>query len=234
MSANSSHQILHRMVPLICQALTTSPTDEVIWLEGLRLLCDPKLHTAMTLTPSIWLPLLLRGLELSRPSTVILSALTVLGEMAETLEPMKSCLVKPLKALATDTESGLSGSDELALTVTRLGLVIRDGEHKQIGRPSSVSSTASRRLTSRLSGLRAILPSHPLPHSHRLLQTLATTLFWRRFWLAISHPRPVPFDMHGHRHCSLPHTTTRLFGYTVSSRQLWRQVRCPRWSSPRE
>jgi FKBP12-rapamycin complex-associated protein len=132
---NTSHHVLHRMVPLVCQALTTSPNDEVVWLDGLTLLSNNKLRTAMTLTSSIWLPLLLKGLEPSRPRPVIIAALSLLYQVAEILEPMKSCLLKPLRTLGKTTEIG--ETDELALAVGRFGLPVWNAQKQEIGRPGS-------------------------------------------------------------------------------------------------
>lgn len=137
MATNQSHHILHRMVPLICQALTTSPNDDVVWLEGLRLLCDPKLHTIMNLTPSIWLPLLLKGIDPARSPQIIAASLRALTEMAGTLEPMKSCLIKPLKALARHSDPAVATSEELIMTVEKLNLKITDHAKKIIGREVS-------------------------------------------------------------------------------------------------
>lgn len=139
MASNTSHHILHRMVPLICQSLLAAPQDEAVWLEGLGMLCNPKLHNAMSATSSIWLPLLLKGLETVRPRPVIIAALSLLGEMAATLEPMKSCLLKPLRALAKDTELGLAASDEMRYTVGKLGLLVYDSHNNPIGGSVSVS-----------------------------------------------------------------------------------------------
>ncbi len=138
MAGNTSHQMLHRMVPLICQALTTSPSDETVWLESLRLLSSPKLRSAMASTSSIWLPLLLKALDVSRPRTVTLAALKLLAEVSETLEPMKSCLLKPLRALGREKEA--SGMEELTTAYSRLGLVVWEDEKEQRMRPSAVST----------------------------------------------------------------------------------------------
>jgi len=127
------------MVPLICQSLLTAPSDEAVWLEGLEMLCNPKLYNAMSATASIWLPLLLKGLETTRPLTIILAALRLLGEMAATLEPMKSCLLKPLRTLGKNAELGLAESDELRYTVVKLGLSVYDAEKNPIRKHTSVS-----------------------------------------------------------------------------------------------
>lgn len=130
MSANRSHHVLHRMIPLICQALTTAISDgqdtldvqnEAIWLEGLRLLCNPKLRTALSITSSIWLPLLLKGLDSSRPTSVNVAALKLLAEVAEMLQPMKSCLTKPLRLLGKDQE--VCRTEELAMALEKLDML---------------------------------------------------------------------------------------------------------------
>ena len=183
MASNTSHHILHRMVPLICQSLLAAPQDEAVWLEGLGMLCNPKLHNAMSATSSIWLPLLLKGLETVRPRPVIIAALSLLGEMAATLEPMKSCLLKPLRALAKDTELGLAASDEMSYTVGKLGLLVYDSHNKPIGGSVSVSRVVSRSddSTPGLSRTHRYLPS---PRRLLQLQTLATSRSWPRFSLA--------------------------------------------------
>jgi FKBP12-rapamycin complex-associated protein len=109
------------MVPLICQALTSS-NDETVWLDGLRLLASLKLRTALSITASIWLPLLLKGLDVSRSSAVNTAALTLLGEVADQLKPMKSCLAKPLKALARHPVIGQS--QELLMVSLKLDMSI--------------------------------------------------------------------------------------------------------------
>jgi FKBP12-rapamycin complex-associated protein len=124
MSVNRSHHVLHRMVPLICQALTCS-SDETVWLDGLRLLASPKLRTALSITASIWLPLLLKGLDVSRSSSVNTAALHLLGEVADQLKPMKSCLAKPLKALARDPIISTTG--ELLAVSLKLDMSISPG-----------------------------------------------------------------------------------------------------------
>jgi hypothetical protein len=124
MSVNRSHHVLHRMVPLICQALTSS-NDETVWLDGLRLLASPKLKTALSITASIWLPLLLKGLDVSRSSAVNTAGLILLSEVADQLKPMKSCLAKPLKALSRDAKIG--NSQELVIVLLRLDMEVSPG-----------------------------------------------------------------------------------------------------------
>jgi hypothetical protein len=124
MSVNRSHHVLHRMVPLICQALTSS-NDETVWLDGLRLLASPKLKTALSITASIWLPLLLKGLDVSRSSAVNTAGLILLSEVADQLKPMKSCLAKPLKALSRDAKIG--NSQELVMVLLRLDMEVSPG-----------------------------------------------------------------------------------------------------------
>jgi FKBP12-rapamycin complex-associated protein len=83
------------MVPLICQALTSS-NDETVWLDGLRLLASPKLRAVNT------------------------AGLILLGEVADQLKPMKSCLAKPLKALQRDSKIG--NSQELVMVLLKLDM----------------------------------------------------------------------------------------------------------------
>ena len=174
MAANSSNQILHRMVPLICQALTTSPNDETVWLEGLRLLSNPKLRTAMSLTSSIWLPLLLKGLEPSKSKPIIIASLVLLNGLCETLQPLKSCLVKPLKALSRDTVIG--EREELTSAVERLGLVIRNPQQKEIGKTSvstfmqhllSPLTVQSHAGSTTVTPLPPVTPAVKVPHNPR-------------------------------------------------------------------
>lgn len=120
MAAISSQHIPYRMVPLICQALTVAPDDVDVWLDGLRLLRNPKLKPAMGQTSSIWLPLLLIALDVARPVELNLSALRLLADVAEAIEPIKQCLIKPLRALASAEVIG--ESEELEIASLRLGI----------------------------------------------------------------------------------------------------------------
>jgi FKBP12-rapamycin complex-associated protein len=139
------------MIPLICQALTTAipdgqepldPEQEAVWLEGLRLLCNPKLRTALSITSSIWLPLLLKGLDASRPTEVNVAALKLLVEVAEMLQPMKSCLTKPLRLLGKDQE--VCRTEELAIALGKLDM-LKDGE--QTPRPAAAKEVSCTVLT---------------------------------------------------------------------------------------
>ena len=78
------------------------PTQTDLWTEGINTMSQPKLHQAMTTTVSIWLPLLLTTLESRQPDALILAGLKLIKTMVETLEPMKTCLIKPLVALARE------------------------------------------------------------------------------------------------------------------------------------
>lgn len=133
-----SQHILHRIIPLICQALLTSP-QTAVWLHGLGLLASPKLRGAMGQTSSIWLPILLKGLEVHREKEVILAALQLLTEVGGTMEVMKTCLVKPLKLLAKDER--VMHSPELECAASRLGLVLPLPGGKELGRAKSVRPT---------------------------------------------------------------------------------------------
>ncbi|WVQ82636.1 hypothetical protein IAT38_004768 [Cryptococcus sp. DSM 104549] len=135
---NTQHHITHRMVPLICQALITSPEDETVWLEGLRLLSNPKLRPALPLTSSIWLPLLLKGLEVTKPRTVTAAALRLLVQVAETLEPMKNCLVKPLRALGK--EDDVAEMYELLRAVERLDITVFNSDKRVVNRSKSLAT----------------------------------------------------------------------------------------------
>lgn len=131
MSGNTQHHILYRTVPLICQALVTCPDDETVWLKGLRLLSSPKLRRALPHTSSIWFPLLLKGLEVNKSEGIILESLRLLIEAADILEPMKSCLVKPLRSLGK--VANLAGTKELTLVAECLGLTVWDNNNNVIG-----------------------------------------------------------------------------------------------------
>lgn len=134
MSGNTQHHILHRTVPLICQALITSPDDETVWLEGLRLLSSAKLRHALRHTSSIWLPLLLKGLEVTKSERIILESLRLLIEAADILEPMKSCLIKPLRSLVK--VANLAGTEELILVEKCLGIKVTDNKNNVFGSDS--------------------------------------------------------------------------------------------------
>lgn len=144
MSANRSHQVLHRMVPLICQSLTASD-QETVWLEGLRLLANPKFRSSLAITSSIWLPLLLKGLDTSRSEKVNLAALKLLAEVADQLRPMKSCLAKSLQALSRDSKIGTV--EELQVVLRRLDMTLptpmRLVEREGLERRSKLSRTVS-------------------------------------------------------------------------------------------
>ena len=124
MSLKRPQHILHRMIPLICQALITSPGDTSVWVEGLAMLCNPKLHRSMTAMSSIWLPLLLTSLEAGQEDELILSGLGLLRNMGHTLEPMKSCLIKPLAALARREGNSDALRAEIQIVVVRMGLPV--------------------------------------------------------------------------------------------------------------
>ncbi|KAL7423565.1 hypothetical protein Q5752_001145 [Cryptotrichosporon argae] len=139
--AAAQQQILHRVVPLVCQALLAS-ADDAVWLDGLVLLASAKLRPAMALTSSIWLPLLLRGLDRARAPAVVGATLALAAVVAETLEPIKSCLLKPLRALCAD--DAIAHSDAMVAAVGRLGLRVRDrhGAEVGLGAGGSVRSAA--------------------------------------------------------------------------------------------
>ncbi|WVQ93902.1 hypothetical protein IAU59_000980 [Kwoniella sp. CBS 9459] len=196
MSGQAQHHITHRMVPLICQALITAPQDEAVWQEGLRMLANPKLKAALTLTSSIWLPLLLKGLETSKPRTVTLVALRLLDHVAEILEPMKSCLVKPLRALGR--EKDLEGLAELSQVVNKLDVTVWNSEKQLIGRPKSVHGGSVSQATTPLLNSPQVVPSQRQQHS-LLAEILAHNLppksrnvqhAWSQTLLASAHDNP--------------------------------------------
>jgi hypothetical protein len=125
--------VLHRIVPLVCQALLAAPTDGLVWIEGLDILSDPKLHNSMSGTKSIWLPLLLKALEPTSDREIILAALKLLHEMTDILARMKPCLVKPLRALGKSRELDLAYTEEMRYTIHKLGLTVWDADRVPIG-----------------------------------------------------------------------------------------------------
>nr|XP_019014364.1 phosphatidylinositol 3-kinase [Kwoniella pini CBS 10737]OCF53145.1 phosphatidylinositol 3-kinase [Kwoniella pini CBS 10737] len=189
MSGNSQYRITHRMVPLICQALIAAPDDETVWLEGLRMLANPKLKQALTLTSSIWLSLLLRGLEITKPVAVINSALNLLTHVSEILEPMKSCLLKPLRALGREKQ--FENMVEFINVVEKLDLTVWNSEKKPIGRPQSARTAPNSQATTPLPSGSDQAPAqkeqHPLlaeilihnlpPKSRTVQQAWSQTLF---------------------------------------------------------
>ncbi|WVF66281.1 hypothetical protein IAT40_001021 [Kwoniella sp. CBS 6097] len=196
MSGQAQHHITHRMVPLICQALITAPQDETVWQEGLRMLSNPKLEAALNLTSSIWLPLLLKGLEVSKPRAVTLAALRLLDHVADILEPMKSCLVKPLRALGR--EKDLEALPELIQVVSKLDVTVWNSDKQLIGRPKSVRVGTISQATTPLLGSSQLVPSqrqqhpllaeilaHNLPPKSRTVQHA-----WSQTLLASAHDNP--------------------------------------------
>ncbi|KAE8538261.1 hypothetical protein D1P53_005601 [Cryptococcus gattii VGV] len=185
MSGNTHYHILYRTIPLICQALVTCPDDETVWLEGLRLLSSAKLRRALPHTSSIWLPLLLKGLEVNKSKGIILESLRLLIEAADILEPMKSCLVKPLCSLGK--VANLAGTKELTLVAECLGLKVWDNNNNVIGsdapnqpdnqtllvRNSSTEDPPQHPLLSEI--LAHNLPPKPKSVQHAWTNTLLTT-----------------------------------------------------------
>ena len=147
------------MVPLICQALTASPTDDEVWLHSLRLLSNSKLRPAMNVSSSIWLPLLLKALDSKRTEPVILAGLRLLKEVVEAVEPLKSCLVKPLKLLGQNQEVGESA--ELRAACEVLGIVVVNTQMEEIGKTISVVSllSSARSISSHFSRFVLVRPS---------------------------------------------------------------------------
>lgn len=142
MTSQSSQVILSRMVPLICQGLTLAPDDDAVWLEGLRMLADPKLRRTMAMTSSIWMPLLLKGIAAARISEVILAGLRLLTEVSDIVHPMKSCFVKPIKSLMLREE--VQDSEELAAADKKLGLGLITGKASSTAPASRTVSSGSR------------------------------------------------------------------------------------------
>lgn len=60
-----------------------------------------------------------------------MESLRLLIEAADTLEPMKSCLIKPLRSLAK--VANLAGTEELILVVNCLGIKVWDSKNNAIG-----------------------------------------------------------------------------------------------------
>ncbi|KAK8844641.1 hypothetical protein IAR55_006488 [Kwoniella newhampshirensis] len=145
MSGSTQHHITHRMVPLICQALVTSPDEEAVWLEGLCLLTHHKLQSALAVTSSIWLPLLLKALEVSKPTAVINVALQLLCHAADILIPIKSCLIKPLRALGKSNHTTkLKG---LVAALEKLDMVVWDSKIQVIGQPKILPEALTQVMT---------------------------------------------------------------------------------------
>ncbi|KAK6905037.1 hypothetical protein I203_105856 [Kwoniella mangroviensis CBS 8507] len=196
MSGNPQYHITHRMVPLICQALIAAPDDETVWLEGLRMLANPKLKQALTLTSSIWLPLLLRGLEVYKPLPVIVSALKLLDHVSEILEPMKSCLVKPLRALGKEKQ--YEELEELVWMIEKLDLTVWNSEKSLIGRPRSLRTAPNSQANTPLPAGSSVQPAqkeqhpllaeilaHNLPPKSRTVQQA-----WSQTLLSSAHDNP--------------------------------------------
>lgn len=145
MTSQSSQVIFSRIVPLVCQGLTVAPDDDQVWLEGLKTLADPKLRRAMGMTSSIWMPLLLKAIDVNRSSEVILAGLRVLAQVAEIVDPMKICFVKPLKALMEF--EGVDKSDEIREADKKLGLgLIKEEDSVLAPNSKAVCPPASRHL----------------------------------------------------------------------------------------
>lgn len=68
---------------------------------------------------------------MTRSEGIILESLRLLIEAADTLEPMKSCLIKPLRSLAK--VANLAGTEELILVVNCLGIKVWDSKNNAIG-----------------------------------------------------------------------------------------------------
>ncbi|KIR57890.1 hypothetical protein I314_06396 [Cryptococcus bacillisporus CA1873] len=185
MSGNTQHHILYRTIPLICQALVTCPDDETVWHKGLGLLSSAKLRRALPHTSSIWLPLLLKGLEVNKSKGIILESLRLLIEAADILEPMKSCLAKPLRSLGQ--VANLAGTKEVTLAAECLGLKVWDNNDNVIGsqvpnqpdnqtllvRNSSTREPPQHRLLSEI--LVHNLPPKPKSVQHAWTNTLLTS-----------------------------------------------------------
>lgn len=112
------------------------------------MLADPKLRRTMAMTSSIWMPLLLKGIDTARSPTVILAGLRLLTSVAGIVDPMKSCFVKPLKTLILNEE--ICDSEELIAADKTLGLALIT---------TTAMTTAS---NSRAVSLTVTVPSDPL------------------------------------------------------------------------
>lgn len=128
-SSNSSTPfILSQIVSLLAHGLTISSDDEV-WLDGLRMLAEPKLHRSLSMTSSIWMPLLQRSLSPERDPQVIVAGLKLLARVADLIEPMKPAFVKPFKALVAMDDETVVNSAEFYVALNKLGLEVagKDG-----------------------------------------------------------------------------------------------------------
>lgn len=180
-NSTSAANVLHRIVPLVCQALLAAPTDDLVWIEGLDILSDPKLHNSISGTKSIWLPLLLRGLAPTSDREVILAALRLLHEMTDILARMKPCLVKPLRTLGRSRELDLARTEEMRYTVHKLGLMVWDADKVLIGlevghvvswRGLGLRQYAGTRLPEPLSHTTPISVPSTAPREHPLLSEI--------------------------------------------------------------
>lgn len=76
---------------------------------------------------------------MNKSEGIILESLRLLIEAADILEPMKSCLDKPLRSLGK--VANLAGTKELTLVAECLGLKVSDNNNNVIGSdaPNQVS-----------------------------------------------------------------------------------------------
>ena len=134
----STPLILSQIVSLLAHGLTISSDDEV-WLDGLRMLAEPKLHRSLSMTSSIWMPLLQRSLSADRDPAVIIAGLKLLARVADLVEPMKPAFVKPFKALIQMEDEAVMGSAEFYMALGRLGLELEGKDGRVLGQGMIVS-----------------------------------------------------------------------------------------------
>ena len=134
----STPVILSQIVSLLAHGLTISNDDEV-WLDGLRMLAEPKLHRSLSMTSPIWMPLLQRSLTPTRSPEVIIAGLKLLARVADLIEAMRPAFVKPFKALVELDDDKVMGAPELYLAVEGLGLEVMGKDGRPLGQGAIVS-----------------------------------------------------------------------------------------------
>lgn len=73
-------------------------------------------------------------MEVTKSERIILESLRLLIEAADILEPMKSCLIKPLRSLVK--VANLAGTEELILVEKCLGIKVTDNKNNVFGSDS--------------------------------------------------------------------------------------------------
>jgi hypothetical protein len=188
----------------------------------------------MSLTCSIWLALLLRGLEAGQSKDILVAALKLLKEMQQTLEPMKSCLIKPLNALTKAAGLDEEVLDIVKEIIAKFGLII-PGLGKKPPQTSSVSVyclSGGGSSWNRLSATQHTAPlCHLLLQFHWQLLIHASSPFLQRSSTAIYPSDQELSDTLGIKLYCQSHTRILQCGCTISFKQLWKQVQSVKWLS---